>query len=390
MKFYQKLNSLIGTAEVEIEGFFTERVINLCKFQNIKIWDIKNITSGIVRFTISIKDIKKIKQVVKKSKCSLKVIKKKGMYFKAFRYRKRKLLIPLIIIIIIGINIFNKMIWNIKISGNEEISSEHILEKAIISGLNKGKFKSSMDTNYLIKCMKNELPELAWIGIEYRGTTAYIRVVEKTKIPDEIIYNKSEFGDIIANKSGVITKIVAENGTAVHSAGSYIESGMTLIKGIMKSEILGDYQVRASGIVLMDVEYVFEREYSYENIIKNSLDKHKYTIGFSFNDNEICLNYLNKNKKYDTLKSSKAFNLFGNRISFDFYNFNEYTESLKVYSYNELLEMAWNQKEDYKNSLLNENSVFSGEEEEIENLENGIKYRCTIIMNEKVGIFKGE
>lgn len=390
MKFYQKVSNILGTTEVEIEGFFTERVINLCNSQNIKIWNIKNVTSGIVRFTVALKDVRKIKPIVKKTKCRLKIIKKSGVYFKAFKYRKRKLIIPLILLVVIAINVFNKMILHVEVSGNETIPYDYILEKAKVSGLYKGKFKFNIDNNYVIKLLKNEIPELAWVGVEYMGTTAYIRVVEKTKVPEEIIYDKDNYGDIIANKSGVITKIVAENGTAVHKVGSYIENGMMLIEGTMHSEILGDYRVRASGTVRMDVDYVFEKEYAYDVITKEYPGKRKYTIGFSFNDKEIFINYLNKSKKYDTLKNSKCFTLFGNKISFDYYTFDEYIEKQNTYTYDDLLSNAILEKENYKSSIIGTDSYFVKEEENVEHAENGIKYKCTIVVNEKVGMFKGE
>ncbi len=390
MKFYQKVSDIFGTAQLQVEGFFTERVINLCKFQNIKIWNIQNITTGIVRFNISIRDIKKIKSIIKKTKCTMKIIKKRGMYFTAFKYRKRKVIIPLIIITIIALNVFNKMIWNIEIVGNEQISTEYILEKVKISGVHKGKFKSSVDSNYLTKLMKKEIPELAWVGVEYKGTTVFIKVVEKTTIPEEMVYDVNKKGDIVANKSGVITKIVAENGTCVHKVGSYVENGMVLIQGVIHSEILGDYKVRASGVVRMDVEYIFENEYKYEVPYKEYINKTKYTVGFSFNDKEICLNYLNKNKKYDTLKSGKSFNLFGNNISFDLYRFNEYSEKINTYTYDELVDIASNEADEYKNGLLKDTSNFVSQTEEVVKMPGGIKYKSVITINEEVGIFRGE
>lgn len=390
MDFYEKTSNILGTAQLQIEGFFTERVINLCRIQNIKVWNIINITSGIVRFDISIKDVKKLKHIVKKTKCKMKIIKKRGIYFTAFRYRKRKLVIPLIIIVIILINIFNRMIWNVEVVGNDTIDTQYILDNAKESGIYKGKFKFRLDNNYAIKLMKKQMPEIAWIGLEYKGTTAYIKIVEKTSIPEEIIYDKSKYGNIVANKSGVITKVVAENGTAVHKVGSYVEEGMTLIDGVMHSEILGDYPVRASGQVRMDIEYIFEKEYKYNVIKKEYLDKLRYTIGFSLNDNEICLNYLNKNKKYDTLKSSKTFNLFNNVVSIDLYTFNEYNEIDVIYSYDELVNLANEEKNEYINTLLDENSQIVSDDAQITITEDGIVYKTIIVINEKVGIFKGE
>ena len=60
MELEEGIKRINGTIEVQIEGFFTERFINLCKINNIKIWNIKNILNGMVRFNIAIKDFKSL------------------------------------------------------------------------------------------------------------------------------------------------------------------------------------------------------------------------------------------------------------------------------------------------------------------------------------------
>ena len=41
MGLSSELKNMVGVATVQIEGFFTERFINLCRINNIKIWNIK-------------------------------------------------------------------------------------------------------------------------------------------------------------------------------------------------------------------------------------------------------------------------------------------------------------------------------------------------------------
>ena len=90
MGISDELTNIIGVVTVEIEGFFTERFINLCKINNIKIWDIRTIVKGVVRFKINIKQFKKLRKIARKTKCKVRIKDKKGLYFKLFRYRKRK------------------------------------------------------------------------------------------------------------------------------------------------------------------------------------------------------------------------------------------------------------------------------------------------------------
>ena len=77
-----------GTIIVQIEGFFIERFINLCKLQNIEIAEIKYITAGLITFKTSSNNFGKIKSIAAKTKCTAKIKKKKGIYFVIFKYKK--------------------------------------------------------------------------------------------------------------------------------------------------------------------------------------------------------------------------------------------------------------------------------------------------------------
>ena len=101
MKLTNNLRDVIGVVTVQIEGFFTERFINLCKINNIKIWDIRNIVKGIIRFKINIYDFKKLKKISKRTKCKMSIKGKKGLYFTYFKYRKRKLVFILLFLIVL-------------------------------------------------------------------------------------------------------------------------------------------------------------------------------------------------------------------------------------------------------------------------------------------------
>ena len=60
MGITENIKNISGIVTVQIEGFFTERFINLCKINNINIWDVRNIVKGVVRFKIRKRDFKKL------------------------------------------------------------------------------------------------------------------------------------------------------------------------------------------------------------------------------------------------------------------------------------------------------------------------------------------
>ncbi len=384
------IKNISGIVTVQIEGFFTERFINLCKINNIKIWDVRNIVKGIIRFKIKIGDFKKLRKIARKTKCKVTIKEKKGMYFKLFKYRKRKIVFILIFLVIVFSIFFSNCIWNIDIEGNNYISNQEILEKLNQSGIYIGKCKIGLEKKDIIDKMRVEINELSWIGIEIDGTTAKIRVVEKTKLPDYANQNNVP-GDIIANKSGVVSKIVPENGTAKYVEGSYVQEGSVLIEGAIYSEFVDTEYVPAKGIVQIQSIYKYKKEYKFNNINKIYNNKVKYTVGITINSKENMLNYLNKSKKYDINKSSKNINLFGNNVSFDFYKCKEYTEDINILSKEDILNISEKDQEEYLNNEIlskNINASLVEKTENIEETDDSIIVTVDFLVNEQIGVFR--
>ncbi len=390
MGISSSIKDVTGVITVQIEGFFTERFINLCKINNVKIWDIRQIVSGITRFKMHMGDFKKLKMIARKTKCKVKIKDKKGIYFTLFKYRKRKFMFIIFSLFAIFIFLFSTHIWQINIVGNEKISSSVISEQLKESGLYIGKSKIGLSKKDVVNSLRAKNSDISWAGIQIVGTTVKVEIIEKTRLDDKYLNDDSVVGDIVADKTGVITKIVAENGSAKLKENSYVEEGMLLIEGVITSQVIEPKYVHAKGIVMIKSEYVFEREYKYVENVKESTNKTKYTVGISYDNKENMLNYLNKNKKYDINKTSKSINLFGHNISFDLYNCEEYIEKEVTYKKEELISKA---TEDSANYLKDEvlanslNATLLTEKESINDTENGIIYKKVYTVNEQIGKF---
>lgn len=391
MELEDGINRINGVIEVQIEGFFTERFINLCKINNIKIWDIKNIVNGMVRFKIAIKQFKKLKKIAKKTKCKVKIISKKGLYFKLFKLRKRKFAIALLLLFFI-ISIFStKFIWKIDIIGNTYIPTEKIYEALEDAGLYVGRTTFNLKTKPVINSLRVALTDIAWAGIDIDGTHASVNIVEKTKLPEDSIRNTT-IGDVISNKSGIIYKMVVENGTPILSVGDYVEEGRILIEGKVYSEYLETKDVPAEGTIYLKTNYEFDNEYTYKIQEKEYTGKTKYSIGMNINDKENYINYLDKSLKYDIIKSSSDINLFGNNIAFNFYRFKLYNLKDRVRSRDEIISTANIDSENYFNEvikpglknaeILNKELVITQEDEE------KLVVKVIFQVIEQVGYFK--
>ncbi len=384
------IQNIRGVVTVQIEGFFTERFINLCKINNIKIWEIRNVVKGVIRFKINIKDFKKLRMVARKTKCKVSIKKKEGLYFTLFKYRKRKIVFFLIAMAIFFTIAFSTFIWNINIEGNERISREEIIESLKESGLYIGRCKIGLDKKEIINSLRVNMTDISWAGIEIDGTLATVKIVEDTKLDEKDIQN-NKIGDIIAKKDGVITRIVPEDGTAMINENSYVEKGNVLIQGTMFSKFVEPFDVTAKGIVKANCEYEYENTYNYNNIIKDYTGKTRYTIGITVNSKENMLNYLNKSKKYDISKSSKKFNFFGIEISFDLYKCVEYVENEVIKTREELIQESNKDIEMYLNNDILPNTINGGLVDKkivYTDTEEGVTVKTIYIINEDIGEFK--
>lgn len=389
MGIVNNVKNKIGVVTVQIEGFFTERFINLCKINNVKIWDIRNIVKGVIRFKINIYDFKKLKKIARKTKCKVIIKNKKGLYFTLFKYRKRRFIFFLVLLAIAASITFSTFIWQIEIKGNINVSNDQIINELKNSGIYIGKNKIGIDKKEVINNFRVRMNEISWIGLQIEGSKAIVEIVEKTKLDEKDIQN-TQFGNIVATKSGLITKIIPENGTAVFKAGSFIEKDTVAIEGTIYSKYIDPIKVVAKGFVKADCEYVFEKEYSYEEILRNYINKIRYTVGITINSKENMLNYLNKTSKYDITKESKYINLFGNDISFDIYKCREYEESSITKTKEELIQLSNIDIDNYLNNEILPSTiggVLVDKNIEVVELEGKIKVVAKYVVNEEIGKF---
>ena len=217
------LRLIFGYVRVEVEGYYIERFINICQNKKILIWNLKREKGVKLYFNIGIKDFKKLKTIARKTNCKIKINKKKGIPFILHRYKKRKIFAIFLVIIAIAIYTSSKYVWNIEVQVEDNLQIEQIEEDLANLGLKKGVLKSKIETEKLINELRLKRNDISWIGIDLKGTNVIVKAVKSDEKPELI--DDSEYCNIVASKSGTITKIIAQNGTAVVKIGEQVNKG---------------------------------------------------------------------------------------------------------------------------------------------------------------------
>ncbi len=211
-----------GFVTISVEGFFTERFINSCFSNAIFLWDLKREKSTYLRVKISSKDFKKIRKIARKTKCKVKIEKKRGLPILANRYRKRKIFLIVLAIIIAFMIFITRFIWNIDIIGENNINADEIKTLLSENGISVGKLKGSFNLDKAINKIRMEREDISWIGIDIKGTNLIVKINEADKSPEVIDVN--EVCNIVADKSGEISKILVKQGTARVEVGDEVKA----------------------------------------------------------------------------------------------------------------------------------------------------------------------
>ena len=311
MRFKILLAYIFGYLEIKVEGYFIEKFINNCLKSNIFLWNIKRKRTTIMTCNIGVKDFKNIRKILKQTKCRIKIEKKKGLPFTFNKYRKRKIFALLIFIILIIIAILSNFVWNIQIEGTEKISKDELIQTLKEEGLSIGKFKPGIETREIINKVRLDRDDIAWIGIEITGTNAIVKVVEAEEKPE--IVDEDEYCNIVATKDGVVTKIMAQNGTPLVKNGDIIKKGTVLIGGWLEGKYTGTRYVHSNGQVEAKVWYT-QKERVYLKETKKE-DTGEAQNKYSVNINNFIINFnkrVSKFENYDTIEEAKKIKLFSN------------------------------------------------------------------------------
>lgn len=365
MIFKVLLKYIFGYVRIVIEGYYIERFINICTNSKILMWNLKREKGVKLYLNVGIQDYYETVKIAKKLKCKVKIIKKKGMPFVLNRYRRRKAFVLSLIIILLLLYISSNYIWNIQIQIEDNAKIDNIVEDINSAGLQIGMKKNKINSENIKNKIMLKRNDISWIGINLKGTNAIVKIVKSKEAPE--IIDEKEYSNIVAKKSGTITKIIAQNGTAIVKQGDEVQEGQVLIQGTMEGKYTGTRYVHSLGEVEAIVKYTKSEKiyYKKEENVRTGNKEEKYKIKI----NKIQINFyktISNFKIYDTIEENKKLRLLSNYylpISITKITNYETEKKLKQYNISEITEIGTKKLEEEiekeienKQNILRENS----------------------------------
>ena len=251
---------LQNKVKLNIQGKNIERFIKRLKSNNIDLLNIKYLKYNSINIVIYQKDydkVLKLKTTYEINQLDTYGIIKIKRIINVYKYALIFIALGIFLIIFLS-----NIIFNVEVIHNDKELREFLLNELEKYGLKKYKFKVSFQE---IQKIKNSILEeyhdkIEWLEIEERGTSYIVRLESRVIPNQEVNYDKQ---NVVAKKSAIIKKIVAENGEVVKNINSYVNKGDVIISGnIYLNEEIKDI-VKAEGKIYGEVWYNINVSYPY-------------------------------------------------------------------------------------------------------------------------------
>ncbi|MDQ0339638.1 hypothetical protein J2S00_002426 [Caldalkalibacillus uzonensis] len=245
-----------GYVLIIIKGKRLERLINRMMYQRLSAWDLVRLSEEEAQVCITVPDFFRLRTLLKETGCRIRIVKKAGLPFMLKRMRPQAGLYAGAVLFLAMLYLFSSMIWSVEIEGVSVPEQEAQLRATLADlGVKPWNFKFRVaEPSEIKRQVMERLDHVTWVGFGYKGTTAYLKVVEKT-LPEvsEKVYPR----DLVAKKKAVIHDLFVESGTPKVKPNQYVRPGDLLVSGKIGREDQPQ-QTAAKGKVWGEVWYVSE------------------------------------------------------------------------------------------------------------------------------------
>ncbi|WP_430785188.1 sporulation protein YqfD [Virgibacillus flavescens] len=244
---------ITGYVSILIEGDKPEIYLQQCADQGIIVWNVKKITHKSCQANVRLKDFQKLMVSTDDPPYTITVKHKYGIPILFKKLIIRKEFIISIGVCLLLILYLSNIIWDIKINGVPKDIEKKITKQLNTYGVHTGALGFSLDSPSTIQQkLLHDIPELLWVGVEKKGTTYKIEVVEKTIVKKNKVNGPS---NLVATKKGVVSYVYISKGMPKVKVNDFVNPGDLLVSGNISDNKKKPELVEAKGEIVAKTWY---------------------------------------------------------------------------------------------------------------------------------------
>ena len=225
---------IVSYITISAEGAFAERFLNLLGREGIPVWNIRRRDAAALTMCVRADDFKRIKNIAKRASVRVRITDRAGLRFLMFRHRKRKAFAVSAALFFALVCFLSTLIWGVELEGAEFTDRAALMESLEDAGLHAGAKKSGLDIPKIENEVLNAHDDIAWIGINIRGTKAYVKAEPRTLPPD--IHDDHAAANIVSACDAVVEAMTVYEGEAAVKPGEAVTKGQLLVGGVVDME----------------------------------------------------------------------------------------------------------------------------------------------------------
>lgn len=236
-----------GTLRFEVCGACPESVLNACAMQAVELMELESIDKCTLRVTVFENRAEEFQALARRCMCETEKLSQRGGS-KSRKLIKRRRALLLFALLTAGLLLLSSLfIWDIQVQGCRTLSPGRVLRALSDCGVEQGSFRFGVNSDMVRSRVMVELPEIAWMTVNVRGSRATVLVMEREEKPE--IYAEAEASDLVAAKTGIVKSLSVLSGKTLVRPGQAVTAGETLVSGTVDSITAQPRQLRSSGSV---------------------------------------------------------------------------------------------------------------------------------------------
>lgn len=229
MLIFQVWAQIRGYVILRAEGPTLEKFINVASQRGIRLWRVIRVDADRLYLCTTPPGFKAMRKLGGLTGTRLHLVRREGLPFLLLNLERRKSLVLGAVLFLSALYVLSSFVWFIHVDGAAQVPPRRIQDTASKAGLRFGGWKSGLHLSGIERAILQEIPELAWVGIQLRGTLAVIKVVEKETAARE----RGKPAHVVASQDGLVTSVIALQGMALVKNGETVQKGDILISGLI-------------------------------------------------------------------------------------------------------------------------------------------------------------
>ena len=217
---------LRGYVIIRIEGRAPERFVNMAAAYRIELADVTMLGPGMMLVRTSVDGYRQLGPVLRASGCRAAIEERMGAAFIVARLLRRRLLVLGAVLFLAVLYGSSSVLWAVEVVGVESPEREQILQALHNMGIGRWTLRHRVDCDAIRREITRSFLQLAWVGVELRGTMLTVRAVPK--VTPEVLEGPT---DIAASADAVITRLILLAGDAVVREGDTVVRGQVMVRG---------------------------------------------------------------------------------------------------------------------------------------------------------------